>query len=356
MNRKITFAGDEWDPEDHADGYTEWEEVKSKPVLDYDGFYTDYTMWYNQFEDKYVFTFGDKDIYYPENADWDWECENRSEADEWFDDYVGPGEENEDIYSSSKINSSTDSDWTNLSAADQTAVEYAADFIRNGVNPTSAVYRACETVGGGNAEPEYEDEDFYQDEPNVDAVMRYVLKHYGDASSSKNTDKECVTASYNYATDIVQDMYHKFPKINFVDEEPDNNDPSKIRLYFDASKWPADIEKCCDYLNSKGIENYLNDFTIVIVSDNDEDVESCDDMKKAKITASTEDLRNKIINKVDEEVIMLEENIMHDVAAAIPEYNPDWCAEDLQFSYEDAREAFINSMVDDILLQYSDKF
>lgn len=285
MNRKITFAGDEWDPEDHADGYTEWEEVKSKPVLDYDGFYTDYTMWYNQFEDKYVFTFGDKDIYYPENADWDWECENRSEADEWFDDYVGPGEEDEDIYSSSKINSSTDSDWTNLSAADQTAVEYAADFIRNGVSPTSAVYRACETVGGGNAEPEYEDEDFYQDEANVDAVMRYVLKHYGDASSSKNTDKECVTASY----------------------------------------------------------------------DNDEDVESCDDMRKAKITASTEDLRNKIINKVDEEVIMLEENIMHDVAAAIPEYNPDWCAEDLQFSYEDAREAFINSMVDDILLQYSDE-
>lgn len=284
MNRKITFAGDEWDPEDHAGGYTEWEEVKSKPVLDYDGFYTDYTMWYNQFEDKYVFTFGDKDIYCPENADWDWECENRSEADEWFDDYVGPGEEDEDIYSSSKINSSTDSDWTNLSAADQTAVEYAADLIRNGVNPAFAADRACEMVGGGNAEPEYEDEDFYQDEPNSDAVLRYVLKHYGNASSSKNTDKE-----------------------------------------------------------------------IVIASDNDEDVESCDDMRKAKITASTEDLRNKIINKVDEEVIMLEENIMHDVAAAIPEYNPDWCAEDLQFSYEDAREAFINSMVDDILLQYSDE-
>lgn len=189
MNRKITFAGDEWDPEDHADGYTEWEEVKSKPVLDYDGFYTDYTMWYNQFEDKYVFTFGDKDIYYPENADWDWECENRSEADEWFDDYVGPGEEDEDIYSSSKINSS--------------------------------------------------------------------------ASDAKDTCKECVTAS-----------------------------------------------------------------------------------------TEDKDLRNRLMDAVDTQMISLEEDIIPAIQKYVPEYDREWCAEDTQFNYEEAREAFINSMVDDILLAY----
>lgn len=280
MNRKITFAGDEWDSEDYADGYTEWEEVKSKPVLDYDGFYTDYTMWYNQFEDKYVFTFGDKDIYYPENADWDWECENRSEADEWFDDYVGPGEEDEDIYSSSKINSS--------------------------------------------------------------------------ASDAKDTCKECVTASYHGATDIVRDMHNKYPKFNFIEEEsfPEIDGPGKIRLYFDGSQWPADMEECTDYLKSKGLEVYWNHYKICVVADEDEDVEECNNMKKAKITASSEDLRTQINNKVDEAVIMLEENIMHDIDAAIPEYDPDWCAEDLQFNYEEAREAFINSMVDDILLAY----
>lgn len=273
MNRKITFAGDEWDPEDHADGYTEWEEVKSKPVLDYDGFYTDYTMWYNEFEDKYVFTFGDKDIYYPENADWDWECENRSEADEWFDDYVGPGEE----------------------------------------------------------DTEFEDDDIYSAE---------------NIQSSEELEYT--------ATDIVRDMHNKYPKFNFIEEEsfPEIDGPGKIRLYFDGSQWPADMEECTDYLKSKGLEVYWNHYKICVVADEDEDVEGCDNMKKAKITASSEDLRTQINNKVDEAVIMLEENIMHDIDAAIPEYDPDWCAEDLQFNYEEAREAFINSMVDDILLAY----
>ena len=87
--------GTEYDPEDYADGYTEWEMVDTKQVKDSDGFWTDYTMWYNQFEDMYCFTFGDKDIYYPENADWDWECENEDEAWEWFNDYNGFEDEDE---------------------------------------------------------------------------------------------------------------------------------------------------------------------------------------------------------------------------------------------------------------------
>lgn len=82
-------ASDDWEPEDYEGGYTEWEEVASKQVKDSDGFWTDYTMWYNEFEDRYAFTFGDKDIYYPENAPLDWECETYEEAKEWFDDYKG---------------------------------------------------------------------------------------------------------------------------------------------------------------------------------------------------------------------------------------------------------------------------
>ena len=83
----------EYDPSDYEGGYTEWDLVDTKYVRDFDGFMTDYTLWYNQFEDVYICVFGDRDIYYPENSDWDAEFESYEEAREWFDDYVGADDE-----------------------------------------------------------------------------------------------------------------------------------------------------------------------------------------------------------------------------------------------------------------------
>lgn len=75
-----------------------FEFIKSKSVLDSDGFQTDYTMYYDIVKDRYVFIFGDNDVYTPETADFDWDCETREEADEWFDSYTGPGEYDEDAW------------------------------------------------------------------------------------------------------------------------------------------------------------------------------------------------------------------------------------------------------------------
>lgn len=83
----------EYDPEDYEGGYTEWKKLKSKPVKDPDGNVTDYNMWYNEFEDIYVFTLGDPNVYYPENSDTDWECEDYDEAIEWFNGYNGSEDE-----------------------------------------------------------------------------------------------------------------------------------------------------------------------------------------------------------------------------------------------------------------------
>lgn len=77
---------------------SEWIEMDSKSVRDSDGFLTDYT-WYwrnNNGEDQYVFVFGDSDLYGPEDGYFDWECDSLEEAQEWFDSYVGPGDEDED--------------------------------------------------------------------------------------------------------------------------------------------------------------------------------------------------------------------------------------------------------------------
>lgn len=66
-----------------------YEFVQSKSVPDMDGFTTDYTMYHDTCSDRYVFVFGDADIYGPESGDFDWECDTRAEADEWFSSYNG---------------------------------------------------------------------------------------------------------------------------------------------------------------------------------------------------------------------------------------------------------------------------
>lgn len=53
-------------------------------------------MWYSDDEEKWVFIFGDSDIYNPTNTDFDWETENPEEAREWFLDYKG-FEDDEDL-------------------------------------------------------------------------------------------------------------------------------------------------------------------------------------------------------------------------------------------------------------------
>ena len=66
-----------------------WERLITKPVNDSDGFTTDYSMWYNKGEKRWVFIFGDSDVYDPTNTDPDWETEDPEEARQWFLDYKG---------------------------------------------------------------------------------------------------------------------------------------------------------------------------------------------------------------------------------------------------------------------------
>ena len=72
-------------------------EIASKSVTDSDGFITDYTMYMNINTGEYVFVFGDKDVYSPEDGYFDWECDTKEEAEEWFDSYNGFDDVNDDI-------------------------------------------------------------------------------------------------------------------------------------------------------------------------------------------------------------------------------------------------------------------
>ena len=81
------FEDFDWDDDD--DTGSRYEYIRSKAVLYSDGFYTDYTMYFDPSEDRYVFVFGDKDIYKPEDGDFDYETDSEGAAEEWFDSYTG---------------------------------------------------------------------------------------------------------------------------------------------------------------------------------------------------------------------------------------------------------------------------
>lgn len=96
-----------------------WKLVKSKQVLDSDGFQTDYT-WYTDGK-KHIFMFGDSDITEPDPDYSDWEADTEEEAQEWFNSYTGFADE-------------LDSDeWSNFEEDDfEDNYTGDADFINEG--------------------------------------------------------------------------------------------------------------------------------------------------------------------------------------------------------------------------------
>lgn len=99
-------------------------EIASKEVADSDGFLTEYTMYRDVETGEYVFVFGDKDLYSPEDGDFDWSADSEQEAWEWFNSYGEPDEDdfddemseeeleelrNSDLFSATEVEADEDS-------------------------------------------------------------------------------------------------------------------------------------------------------------------------------------------------------------------------------------------------------
>lgn len=89
-----------------------WICLDIKHVRDSDGMLTDYALYTTKDEDKYICMFGDADLYAPDEMYADAEFDTEEEALEWFENYTGPGYEDDedDIYSSEEIDSDEDND------------------------------------------------------------------------------------------------------------------------------------------------------------------------------------------------------------------------------------------------------
>lgn len=69
-----------------------WQQLKTKEVIDSDGFVTEYSLWHNNDDDTYICIFGDSEMYTPDDSYPDAEFDTEQEAYEWFNSYEGFGE------------------------------------------------------------------------------------------------------------------------------------------------------------------------------------------------------------------------------------------------------------------------
>lgn len=226
------------DPED------EWEEVASKQVLDSDGFWTDYTMYYNEDEGRFVCIFGDKDLYNPTNAEPDFECEEKWEAFEWFEDYDTGEDDGED-----------DTIYESVSLADKFIEVHDKDEYNWNLHKTNyePFYEELKTYMRDGETWDEEDEDGWPADTNVDLktlfsrmpkdkqkdfMDRFWLnrdEELDDIESSVIGDLSALGRDIDEdrmdATDIVRWMYENYPDFAFIDER--DLDDGRVMLLFE---------------------------------------------------------------------------------------------------------------------------
>ena len=91
---------EDWDEEEQDDddeqGMSRYKRLERKSVYDSDGFTTDYVLYYDYYEGRYFTMFGDEDLYAP-NIDYaDADFDTYEQAKEWFDNYEGFTDEDEE--------------------------------------------------------------------------------------------------------------------------------------------------------------------------------------------------------------------------------------------------------------------
>lgn len=99
VDELVAEAGDKIESSVDIDEETEdpkWICLDIKHVRDSDGMLTDYALYTTKDEDKYICMFGDADVYAPDEMYADAEFDTEDEALEWFENYVGPGDEEDE--------------------------------------------------------------------------------------------------------------------------------------------------------------------------------------------------------------------------------------------------------------------
>lgn len=148
----------------------------------------------------------------------------------------------DDVEACDKVTAAKTIRWSQLSGSDQIAVEYAISYLDSnygGIENVSdddylldAARYGCNIASEGNAEPEYENEDFYMDEPDFDKVFNYLK------SKSSCRDITC-------ATDIDDDDEDKIYWVQAYLSKPHKG----MIEDFTTNDWDAALDKLVEYAN-----------------------------------------------------------------------------------------------------------
>lgn len=177
------------------DEESQFTEIDSKRVTDIDGFLTDYTMYRDVDTGEYVFVFGDKDIYGPEDGDFDWSCDTEKEAREWFDNYIG-FDDDEMINESSMENN-----------IDREDLENAAEYALSEVQETfvEPYYLGGTWFENGKWTVNVQGENFDQYEATISVDMTKI--------------KEPWHLKREYASKMGAELIAQIKKLNKLDED-----------------------------------------------------------------------------------------------------------------------------------------
>ncbi len=109
----------------------------------------------------------------------DWDEATDNIMNDYYDGELSSQERDKKLKAVDKLldESSNSDEWKKLSASEQASVELAKQYINAGESLEDAVQHACMDIIEANNSPEYEDADFYQDEPNRQNVLNF-LKTY----------------------------------------------------------------------------------------------------------------------------------------------------------------------------------
>ncbi len=156
-----------------------------------------------------------------------------------------------------------DLNWADLNGTEQSAVEAALAAIKNGSELEDAVHGAVFMYNDANAEPDYEDEDFYMEEADYTKVLEYI-KQYLNLNENNN-------AKLNEDKYTKDELFDKFGTdnldiINAGNEEKvelaDDNDMAILEQLHKALKLNKSLESKIKALQEKISVGYAKEISL----------------------------------------------------------------------------------------------
>lgn len=258
---------DDWGNDDF-DKADKWKFVKSKEVVDSDGFTTEY-VWYKGVDpdtDKSIniFMFGDSDLYEPSIEDADWIEYDDLAAREWFDNYESGylstdeledqeeaeweetkkkwAEEDEEFFS--------DKHWDEMDSLSKDDFEEDLKFVNNRKN---AILGKGDDPGFDEYDLVDNDEEEFTDEDDLDESTLQEKKQ-------KPAEVKSMIGIRGDMDDIVEDAEQKVE----LEEDHSKKRLDQIADYFKAWGWPGqrELQEVIDFYKlTENDFNYLMSFT-----------------------------------------------------------------------------------------------